>query len=318
MGIFGDVVKGIVGVAVGGPVGGLIAVTKGDEIVEGTVDVVRQIVSIGEDVYRAIPAWAFAFGNPLHGVLKHVAEDEIIMLGQIAGEIVIVSGLYWPVLGPVGATAQIMQNIVPTMVTVGSLIGKIDHRYLNDQEWEMANYIFGDSLADRDRIILTNFSWPGDRPFVFPNTIGQIYVNLGSAYVHNGSIFQAPLLFHELTHVWQAERHILREIFFYHAAVGREYSFEHGRQWSEYNLEQQASIVEAWLLGRIRKAGGVFTGDRNRLAIGSPLFRYINGNIRTSNNFARTMGDSSVRRFLLEGNHQTMRDMHPEPPPLWW
>ena len=101
----------------------------GTDAVEGTIDVARQIVKIGTDVYRAIPPEAFALsGDPLHGLLKHEAQDEIILLGEIAGNAAIFSALSWPALGPVGASLAIAQGAVPLYVTVGSLVGKLHHR----------------------------------------------------------------------------------------------------------------------------------------------------------------------------------------------
>src|SRR5512132_2917818 len=157
MGIFGDIADVIIGGALGG-VGGAISVftvEHGTEVVSGTIDVARQIVQIGTDVYRAIPPEAFALGgDPLHGLLKHEFEDELIMLGQIAGETAIFSGLSWPVLGPIGASAVIAAGAIPAFVAVGSIIGLLHHRLLNDQEFEMAQYVFRGSLMDRDEIIL--------------------------------------------------------------------------------------------------------------------------------------------------------------------
>ena len=83
-------------------------------------------------------------------------EDELILLGQIGANAAIFTGLYWPALGPVGASLAILEGTIPLYVTVGSLVGKLHHRLLNDEEWEMARYIFRDSLYDRDEIILTN------------------------------------------------------------------------------------------------------------------------------------------------------------------
>jgi hypothetical protein len=101
MGIFGDIVDVIIGGALGG-VGGAISVftvEHGTEVVEGTIDVARQIVQIGTDVYRAIPPEAFALGgDPLQGLLKHEREDELIWLGQIAGNAAIFSGRLMPLL----------------------------------------------------------------------------------------------------------------------------------------------------------------------------------------------------------------------------
>ena len=71
-------------------------------------------------------------------------------------------------------------------------------------------------------------------------------MNLGNKYVHNATISRdGPLLFHELTHVWQAKQRVLREIFFYDAlpdaAESNAYDFTPESQWGEYGTEQQAS-----------------------------------------------------------------------------
>ena len=321
MGILGDIGKIIIGGVLGGPAGAIVvfAVDDGNEVREGTIDVARQIVKLGTDVYRAIPPEAFALaGDPLHGLLKHEFEDELIWLGQIGANAAISTGLSWPALGPVGASLAILEGTVPLFVTAGSLVGKLDHRLLNDEEWEMARYIFRDSLYDRTEIILTNLGGLDGRAFVYPSgPLGPVFVNLGNKYVHNSTTPDGPVLFHELTHVWQAKQRVLTEIFLYDA-LEREYDFTHGSQWNEYSLEQQASIVEAWTLGAIDRSGGGFSRVRNKFAIGSPLFRYINRNVRRSDDEARTGSGRSVRQLLADGDHRTMKDMHSNPPSVWW
>jgi hypothetical protein len=99
------------------------------------------------------------------------------------------------------------------------------------------------------------------------------------------------------------------------------YPFVPGQQFREYNLEQQAGLVEAWTLGATRRAPftPVFDdGARGKLSIGSPVFRYINGNIRRGRRNARTREGTSTRRLLREGGHRTMRQMHSRPPAIWW
>ena len=165
MGLLGDIGKVIIGGVVGGPAGAISVFTieHGAEVIEGTIDVGRQIVKIGEDIYRAIPPEAFALaGDPLHGLLKHEFEDELIWVGHIAADTAIFTGLYWPALGPVGASLQIAKGAIPLYITGRSLLGKLHHRLLNDDEWEMARYIFRDSLYDRDEIILTNLGGKTD------------------------------------------------------------------------------------------------------------------------------------------------------------
>ena len=217
MSILGDIGKIILGGVLGGPAGviAVFAVEHGTEVIEGTIDVARQIVKLGTDVYRAIPPQAFALaGDPLHGLLKHEAEDELIWLGQIGANTAISTGLSWPALGPIGASLAIAQGAVPLYVTVGSLVGKLHHRLLNDEEWEMARYIFRDSLYDRDQIILTNLGGLDGRAFVYPSgPLGPVFVNLGNKYLHDATTPDGSTLFHELTHVWQAKQQVLTEIF---------------------------------------------------------------------------------------------------------
>jgi hypothetical protein len=325
MGIFGDIGRIIIGGLLAGPAGAITVFTvdHGTDLLEGTIDLARQIVRIGSDVYRAIPAEAVALaGGPLHGLLKHEAEDEIIWLGQIAANVAIFTGLSWPALGPIGATLAIAQGIVPLYITAGSLIGKLHHRPLNDQEWEMADYIFRGTLLQRSEIVLTNLGGLNGRPFVYPSTTGSVFVNLGNAYVHNATIPNGPLLFHELTHVWQVKERVLSEIFLYDARVQlteeEPYRFATGRQWRDYNIEQQAGIVEAWTRGATTRTGGFNDGARPRFSIGSPVFRYINGNVRRGDRGATTGNGRSVRRLLGEGGHRTLRQMHRRPPLIWW
>ena len=59
-------------------------------------------------------------------------------------------------------------------------------------------------------------------------------------------------------------------------------------------------------------------GVRRKLALGSPVFRYINANVRPGEPRARTSDGRSVRNLLIEGGHRTLRQMHPEPAPPWW
>jgi len=322
MSLLGDIGKVIIGGVLGGPGGAIsvFTVEHGTEVLEGTIDVARQVVEIGTDVYRAVPPEVFALGgDPLHGLLKHEAEDELIFLGQIAGDAAIFTAVTWPAVGPIGAAPHLY-------VTGKLLLGKVHYRLMNDQEWEMARYIFRDSLYDRADIILTNLAGVNGRPFTYPLApLGvPVVVNLSGRYRPDVATPDGPTLFHELTHVWQAKERVLREIFFYDAvpdAVENAYAFTPGGQWSEYGTEQQANIVEAWTRGATECQGQppqFNVGARNKLAIGTPLFRYINGNVRRSDDGARTGSGRSVRQLLADGGHRTMKDMHSNPPTVWW
>jgi hypothetical protein len=197
----------------------------------------------------------------------------------------------------------------------------------------MTRYIFGDTLPDRGEIVLTNLGNPLDNgnPFVVPGTDGSFFVNMGDRYVHDQTIPDGPVLFHELTHVWQAGQQILSEIFIYsalgtHITDSDPYPFDPGHQWSGYNLEQQATIVEAWTFGATKRPFDASTVPRpspprkarDEFTIGSPLFRYINGNIRRGDAHATTSDGRSARQLLEEGGHGAMREMHSRSPEIWW
>jgi hypothetical protein len=326
MSILGDIGKVVIGGLLGGPAGAIsvFTVDHGAEVVKGTIDLAHQVVKIGSDVYRAIPPEAFLLtGDPLQGLLKHEFEDEIIWLGQIGANIAIFSALSWPALGPIGASVAIAEGALPLYITVGSLIGKLDHRLMNDQEWEMAQFIFRDTLPDRSEIVLTNLGGEDGRAFTYPSTIGSVFVNLGNRYVHNAPIPAGFTLFHELTHVWQAKQKAFSEVFLYDARVqlteNDPYLFTPGDQWRTYNIEQQASLVEAWTRGAAsRGTHGFDLNSRGKFTINSPVFRYINGNIRRGDQAATTQPGGSVRSLLKDGHHHRMRDMHRPSPMPWW
>jgi hypothetical protein len=353
MGLLGDIGEIVVGALTGGVEGAVLAFTAEHEsgIVEGVVDVAHQVVQIGTDVYRAIPDWAFlaadlVTGSPLatgllHGLLKHEVEDEIIWVGQLGANIVIEAALTWPVEGPIQQSLQISKGIYPVYITgkalYGKITGKLNARYMNDQEWEMARYIFRDSLIGpvdvpwdipKD-IVLTNVGGLDGRPFTLPGTTGTTFVNLGAYYTYDRRIDDGPVLFHELTHAWQGRRNGLSNLFLYGARVdlpglSNPYVFSPGNQWSDYNIEQQAIAVEAWARGATQTTGvgphsyNFDSGARNKFAIASPVFRYINANIRRSDPHADTSVSQSARQLLREGNHHAMKELNSPPPTIWW
>jgi hypothetical protein len=311
-----DLGKVIIAGVVGGPAGAVTVFTleHGEEVVEGVVDLENLVVRIGDDVYRAIPPELLVVaGRPDLALLKHVAEDELLIVGHFVGEIALFGALSWP------------SQVGGALVWGRSLLeqGILKARRPTDEEWEMAQYIFADTLPRRNDIILTNLGGLNGDPFTYPMAPAglPVMLNLASFY-DDGRIPQAQVLFHELTHAWQAQRRVLREVFFYdaRATLGGEaaYRFKPGSQWREYNIEQQASIVEGWTIGATRKPGSNFVNGRNKLALGSPLFRYVNANIRRADVDAVTSTSQSVRVLLAEGGHRSLKVMHPPQPAPWW
>jgi hypothetical protein len=278
----------------------------GGKLVKVTIDVNNEVVRIGEEIFRAAPGEVFFPGlGPLAGLLKNEIEDELIMLNPF-GLVPSINVFFG--FDPVGAT-----------IVVGDLIGVVQHRTMRDDEFEVARYVFGDSIQRLNEIRLTNLAGFDGRPFTLPTHAGGAVVNLGGNYVHDDHIPDLPLLIHELTHVWQIQKSLMPELFICNGALVQlehalgepVYDYIPGSQWFTYNLEQQAHVVEDWIDG-VHGVGSV------PMTLASPLFRYVNGNIRLKDNDARTAEGGSVRTWLSEGNASSLRKINPPRPQPWW
>lgn len=107
-----------------------------------------------------------------------------------------------------------------------------------------------------------------------------INYQLGSRAEGTAKTYPGQTLIHELTHVWQGHRHLFAWDYVLSSlwnqcrcgvAGTSAYTYTPGKQWSEYNPEQQASIVEDWY---------VATEGAMNLTQGSDLLPYIETNIR--------------------------------------
>jgi hypothetical protein len=105
---------------------------------------------------------------------------------------------------------------------------------------------------------------------------------------------------HELTHVWQghnsfspftymlqsagAQGRAIRE----HGDRNRAYYYDPNnlRDWSSYNVEEQASIVEDWFSDSDKQRGDGFTVRGGRMSPTDPRFPYIERNIRARDHSA--------------------------------
>jgi hypothetical protein len=131
-------------------------------------------------------------------------------------------------------------------------------RNLSFDERDLAKGVFDDSLPAWERIFVTDGlgPLPGlDRPYT-EELARMFVVNVGPDYypdltgkVNYGFGTASNLLIHELTHVWQ----------YYHGysvmfrslwanTGGKQYSYtiEDSDAWDDFNVEQQAHLVEDW------------------------------------------------------------------------
>ncbi len=157
-------------------------------------------------------------------------------------------------------------------------------RFLSEQEYKIANDIFGSHLPSRKRIIVTNAEGFDGRAFTIPFSLILILflsgvafsfglmqglvvsictllasslnigylMNVGRAYSTLHSANQA-LLIHEVTHVWQGKKaffsvsYVLKSCLHQILKGRKAYFYELGKNWDKYSVEQQAQIIEDWI-----------------------------------------------------------------------
>ncbi|MER5602245.1 hypothetical protein ABT085_34850, partial [Streptomyces sp. NPDC002265] len=163
-------------------------------------------------------------------------------------------------------------------------------RHLSDDEYNWANdQVFQGTLPAKDRIVLTDTIGGGDRAFTFPRFDGKITLNMGNGAFDDprkdphgayGQVF-----IHELVHAWQIEHTpmqlaLMADAFaskVCEATQGVHAPYVYGPAgpvYGDFNLEQQAKIVEDWFVGASSVPPGTKRDSNN------PYFRYIRDNIR--------------------------------------
>ena len=157
-------------------------------------------------------------------------------------------------------------------------------RQLTSAEISLINSVFGRTVNTSqvrvtDTVGASGRPWTTNSPPLYTINVGGVYSSLASS---------APrLLIHEIAHVWQGQHgvpfmsnsavHQTLSAIANGGDVGGAYSFRPGTQWSTYNVEQQASIIEDWFGTGMSK--------------GSNLYPYIRDNVRTGQPNATTQFD---------------------------
>jgi hypothetical protein len=152
--------------------------------------------------------------------------------------------------------------------------------------------VFGDTLPQFERIILTNLSHDSGRAFTWPIVDGSILMNLGEAFdspmgehPERGYPGKGQLLIHELTHAWQIENAGYEPAFICMSAIAGGGSYNYGPPYlktgmaappfGSYGTEQQAAIVDQWFAGTRPEVTAPKAKDRD-----DPYFGYILNNIQ--------------------------------------
>jgi hypothetical protein len=174
-------------------------------------------------------------------------------------------------------------------------------RFMNSDEYDIVKRVTGDTLPWRVRIIVTDGAGAEGRPFTIPTSlvttllgsaasgflaplaafagyVGSVtnlgyLMNVGSAYSDMSGSNQ-DLLVHESTHVWQGKNSFFAQSYVYNSCIsqclrgGRAYHYSAGLEWSSYNVEQQASIVEDWYMSGEPTSGDLWPYIRDHVREG--------------------------------------------------
>lgn len=181
----------------------------------------------------------------------------------------------------------------------------VKHRQANQAEKDLADRVYQGTIP-WDRVVLTNLAGLSGRPFTMPSVGGAILVHLGDGFDNDPANYtgggsgatgnRAPgeLWIHELCHVWQiAHGRFLPGWVCTGVATqaqgGSAYRYgAAGPAWSDFNIEQQAAIVDQWFAGSAnqeRDASGALRSQQvafspEQADDGNPYFRYVRDNVR--------------------------------------
>jgi len=147
---------------------------------------------------------------------------------------------------------------------------RIDRNFrgLTSREQSLAFGVFKDKLPAWSRILIGDGLGKDDRPYTWEDSplycihVGPtMYPDLSLTTVIPGDPDRSrycDLLIHELTHVWQYYNGYwvsIRSIWAQTIGDGYRYTLQQTDCWNDFNVEQQASIVEHWF------ARGMSTAD---------------------------------------------------------
>lgn len=164
-----------------------------------------------------------------------------------------------------------------------------ERRKLSADEQAIAWPVFKDSLP-YDHIMIADNLGAGDAQFTFREP-GKYVLHMGRiAFDEEYDDFHKEVLIHELTHVWQGHHGLISWAYMVQSmtcqarAIGHAlftrgtplkysrnaaYEYKPGKLFQDYNVEQQANIVEDWYT--LQRAGDAKADD---------LWIYIRANIQ--------------------------------------
>ena len=247
------------------------------------------ISSVLEDIANFAIKWiagSILLMNPLTGIIIFIGVEigSIATGAGFAGGARVIGNILW-CAGPFGTLYAIAAEGI-------AKLGE-NERKLTDNEYNFANTnIFKGMLPSKDDIILTDTIGGNDRAFTMPRFDGKITVNMGEDgfkdplnYRLDKGWQKGQVFIHELTHAWQIKNTHWGLSLMASALAskvceiggGDPYNFgtDATKPFGDFNLEQQAHIVDAWFASCVKDSTGNIIDN-----ISSPWYHYIEGNIR--------------------------------------
>jgi hypothetical protein len=227
---------------------------------------------IGSVFVGAPVAAAIVIGSELGALTKLPFAHPGILKG------IIVAGGITMILGP---------GVLLPAIIAGAVIGaQVRSRPMWESEEAVAATVFRDKLPI-DRIRITDvFSPLNGRRFCVPSLDGLILIGMGDYYDDTlADEGRRRTLIHELAHAWQIARSPFSSEFYWKVAVDKArgdiaYSYVlSGQDWSDFGVEQQATIVSDWYYRwepKLDSDGSILGAG----AMNDAAFRYIHNNIR--------------------------------------
>jgi hypothetical protein len=243
------------------------------------------VSDLGDAASDAASGLADAVGKAWKAVSDGVAHAASDFGDIISGPLKGPGGFLNAIVTAGGLLVEWVSGVQIPVLLAGYVAGAVANALIRTRsptqaEYDWVNRVFDGTLPDIGRIVITDMTGLGGRPFSVPNPVGQFVMNLGPGYddpVHYNRNNGGPgrLFVHEATHVWQIHNSSFLPGLLCEGVWNQvQYNFgknvydygDGSQQFSRYNLEQQAALIDTWY------ANGMNYYD--------PFYRFVEFNIR--------------------------------------
>jgi hypothetical protein len=165
------------------------------------------------------------------------------------------------------------------LAKAGIDVAKSKKRGLTDDEIKEAKTVFGNSIT-YSLIMIADATGYNNRPFTFYSGYKGLAYILFLGPTEFAQMSDWATFIHEMTHVWQGQNHLISASYMVNSMIAQAIAGYYGDSdkaydykltdpptpWGEYNVEQQAHIVEDWYA-------------QDGKSTSSPRYTYIRDNI---------------------------------------